>query len=201
MPTGVVSRPPNTIRSHESTRSHSPCKARAKARFGNTEQELTRSRLLPKGHRLRLFLLNTAFPRPPRSIPQPVQFPPPHRHSATFPRTHPVPSFQISWPTPWSSPNSPVSLGKLSVASATPSAILFLQIRILSRLNKTVPTINTVPAETANWCWMVTVGLLSFNALQAYETTNHINNNNRCRRAFGGVWKDSAVLSARNTTL
>jgi hypothetical protein len=49
-----------------------------------------------------------------------------------------------------------------------------------------VPAIDTVTAKTVNWCWTVLGGLLSFNALQADETTGH--NNNRSH-AVGGVWE------------
>ena len=47
-----------------------------------------------------------------------------------------------------------------------------------------VPAIDTVLAETANWCCAVINGSLLFKARQDYETTNH---NNRSRGA-GGVW-------------
>jgi hypothetical protein len=68
----------------------------------------------------------------------------------------------------------------LSLLRLLPCVVL--QVRIHSRPKKTVPAIDTVPTETANWCWTVMGDLLVFNARQAYETTTH---NNRSYAVVG----------------
>ena len=56
--------------------------------------------------------------------------------------------------------------------------MLFLQVMTIPRPKKTVPTIDTVPANTANWSCTAINGSLLLNARQDYETTT---NNNRSR--------------------
>ena len=68
-----------------------------------------------------------------------------------------------------SSPTSPASLERLSVASTASTAMLFLQVRIIPQpQKKAVPAIDTVLADTANQCWTVIGGLLSFGAIEDY---------------------------------
>ena len=49
-----------------------------------------------------------------------------------------------------------------------------------------VPAIDTVLAETANWCLTVMGGVLSFSARQDYETTTHNNRSRGIDLVWGG---------------